>query len=351
MREREGFLDGLRIMATCAVVLLHTITGVMDITDMEARQAQRDAFLVILDLIGWCVPVFLIISGYLFLNPKRELTMGKMLSKYCVRIALALFVFGVPYACLEQMAAEGRFGPDMLWTGFLMVLRGESWAHMWYLYLIFFLYLLTPGMKRLLAVLSSRVVFALLVLLFIISSLLPYSYRFLGLEWELQGLEWCVYLFYYACGYLFAARESACGGQDAGKRGRLAASSSVWLYAAAVLVAACMVSVRLTGVYGAPATYNYPFTVVFSLLIFGIGKSSRRDRPYGVFQSLLARLSFAVYLLHPLFLNIAYKFFHITPLDFPIGISLPLFFMAVLLLALTAAWLLHGIPLLRKYVL
>ena len=35
MREREAFLDRLRVMATLAVVMLHTATGVMDATDMS----------------------------------------------------------------------------------------------------------------------------------------------------------------------------------------------------------------------------------------------------------------------------------------------------------------------------
>ena len=34
MKQREVFPDILRTAATCAVVLLHTVTGVMDHTDM-----------------------------------------------------------------------------------------------------------------------------------------------------------------------------------------------------------------------------------------------------------------------------------------------------------------------------
>ena len=35
VKERQHFLDVLRAAAACAVVLLHTITGVMDTTDMS----------------------------------------------------------------------------------------------------------------------------------------------------------------------------------------------------------------------------------------------------------------------------------------------------------------------------
>ena len=149
MREREGFLDKLRVAATCAVVLLHTITGAMDITDMRPFPLEEKVFLTALDLICWCVPVFVLISGYLFLNPVRKISMRDMLARYCRRILLALFLFGVPYACLEQIALEHTFRMEMPGRAFFMVLRGESWSHMWYLYLILLLYLMTPALKRL----------------------------------------------------------------------------------------------------------------------------------------------------------------------------------------------------------
>lgn len=60
MKKREVFLDGLRVAATCAVVMLHTITGAMDITNMSEYPLEWKVFLAGLDLLCWCVPVFLI---------------------------------------------------------------------------------------------------------------------------------------------------------------------------------------------------------------------------------------------------------------------------------------------------
>ena len=93
MKQREVFPDILRTAATCAVVLLHTVTGVMDHTDMLEYPVQSRIFQALLDLSCWCVPVFVMISGYFFLDPKRELTFRLMLTKYCRRIALALLLF------------------------------------------------------------------------------------------------------------------------------------------------------------------------------------------------------------------------------------------------------------------
>ena len=133
MKQREVFPDILRAAATCAVVLLHTVTGVMDHTDMLEYPVQSRIFQALLDLSCWCVPVFVMISGYFFLDPKRELTFRLMLTKYCRRIALALLLFGVPFAWLELIILERTFLIGMLGEGFLMVLRGQTWSHMWYL--------------------------------------------------------------------------------------------------------------------------------------------------------------------------------------------------------------------------
>lgn len=126
MKEREAFLDKMRVAATCAVVLLHTVTGVMDTTDMGPYPAEQKVFLAAMDLICWCVPVFLMISGYLFLAPEKNIRFGDMLRKHCRRMMLALFLFGVPYACLEQMMTERCFRPGMAWEAVLMVLRGRA---------------------------------------------------------------------------------------------------------------------------------------------------------------------------------------------------------------------------------
>lgn len=342
---REVFLDKMRVAATCAVILLHTVTGVMDTVDMGQYPVEKRVFLTALDLICWCVPLFLMISGYLFLNPARKTGMGIMLKKYCRRILAALFLFGVPYAWLEQIGTQGDFRWEMLPKGILMVLRGESWSHLWYLYLILLLYLLTPILKGMLVRIPRRAVYGLLAALFTVSSVLPYLYKLFGLEGMWAFPDWGIYFFYYICGYLFAT-----GGKGEGRNTE--AAGKRYLPAAALLLGTGMALSRIFGDYTLQMAYNYPFTAVLSVLLFawGVtapGKAGRRD----IFWEKAASLSFTVYLVHPVFINTAYKFFHVTPLSFPIWASLPLFFAGTLLLAGAAAWALYRIPFLRRYVL
>ena len=111
---RKQFLDVLRVLATCAVVLMHVLTGATDVTDASIVPEYRSLLLSVMDLVTWCVPIFLLISGYLFLNPERTLTYPVMIKKYCRRIALAILLFGVPYAASELVVTERTFRIRMI---------------------------------------------------------------------------------------------------------------------------------------------------------------------------------------------------------------------------------------------
>lgn len=346
MGSRQSFLDILRVAATCAVVLLHTVTGVMDTTDMSAYPLEKTVFLVVMDLITWCVPIFVLISGYLFLNPAKELSFQRMLTKYCRRILLALFLFGVPYACLELIATEHTFRLGMAGEAFLMVCKGQSWSHMWYLYLILILYLITPALKAVLKRIPRSLLYAVLVFLLAGSSILPFLKKLCAWEDLVVLPDGGIYLFYYLCGYLFA-----CGPNREQKGGRSASRRILTI--CLVLLFAGMVCSRLIGNYTVQMAYNYPFTVAVSLILVWL--LEEREGAYRqkntVFWKNAGELCFTIYLVHPVFVNIFYKFLHVTPLDFPVFLSLPGFFAAVLLLSILTAWILCRIPLLRKYVL
>lgn len=350
MQNRECFLDRLRVAATCAVVLLHTVTGVMDITDMSVYPLGKKVFLVILDLITWCVPLFVLISGYLFLNPKREISFQKMITKYCRRIVLALLLFGVPYACMELMMTQRSFRIGMIGEAFLMVCRGKTWSHMWYLYLILLLYLLTPMLKWLLARVPRAAVYTLLAFLVLGSSVMPFLKKLYGWEWMPVLPDGGIYFFYYICGYLFA-----CGNvtfqiyNELQRRKMLRRAALICI----IILFSGMVCSRLVGDYHVQMAYNYPFTVAISLLLMWLAREHEmrfRQRNAERF-SVMSEVCFSIYLVHPIFLNILYKGFHISLLDFPIGISLPCVFAATLLLAVGTAWMLCRIPILKKYVL
>ena len=350
---RKQFLDVLRVLATCAVVLMHVLTGATDVTDASIVPEYRSLLLSVMDLVTWCVPIFLLISGYLFLNPERTLTYPVMSKKYCRRIALAILLFGVPYAASELVVAERTFRIRMIPEALKMTLMGHTWSHMWYLYLILFLYLITPLLKKVLRVLPVWGVAAVMAVIFLGSSVAPFLNKVLDVNSIPVLPDGGVYFLYYLCGYFFAVREVCV---DKGR--------NVWLTAAVAVLALGMILSRTLAGFSIQMAYNYPFTVLLAVLLFAAGWNGSIKKHRLPWQEAGA-LSFAVYLVHPVYVNLLYKFVKITPFTVleQCGVQsvaagqtvlillLAAFCLVVLALATATAWVLRKIPVLRKFVL
>jgi len=384
---RKQFLDVLRVLATCAVVLMHVLTGATDVTDASIVPEYRSLLLSVMDLVTWCVPIFLLISGYLFLNPERTLTYPVMIKKYCRRIALAILLFGVPYAASELVVAERTFRIRMIPEALKMTLTGHTWSHMWYLYLILFLYLITPLLKKVLRVLPVWGVAAVMAVIFLGSSVAPFLNKVLDVNSIPVLPDGSVYFLYYLCGYFFAVREvcvdkaesSGTSGKgmetgDTTEPVRGKRIGNVWLMAAAVLMMGMILSRTLAG-FSIQMAYNYPFTVLLAVLLFAAGwngggdsaalAAREKNRIHRIPWQEAGALSFAVYLVHPVYVNLLYKFVKITPFTVleQCGVQsvaagqavlillLAAFCLVVLALATATAWVLRKIPVLGKYVL
>ncbi len=351
-KGRLFWLDVLRVLAACAVVMMHTLTGAVDIMNTAAYE-NGQLMLLIMDMVTWCVPVFLMISGYLFLHPEKEISFGKMVRKYCVRVVLALLIFGVLFACMELVLTERSFRIGMLWEGLLMVFTMGSWSHLWYLYLILLLYVLTPAIKWLLKRVPYWLVVLMLALLLIGSSGLPFINRFVeGAAFPILP-DGSIYLFYYVFGYCLHREE------------RKASASHMLVWGVVIpVVLGEMVRYRMFRGGSLQMAYNYPLTVILSvgIMLFAMSlqqchrnKKSLEERPVlNVIKKLIswmAGYSFTIYMIHPVFLNIFYKVLRVSPVDYPVMISLPVFFVVTLLCSVIGAWILHKITPLQKYVL
>ena len=86
--------------------------------------------------------------GALLLSPERDTSYKAIFKKYLRRIFWALLIFALPMT-LSESFLENR-GESILYTlydGVTDWLRGHSWAHLWYLYMLIGIYLITPIIK------------------------------------------------------------------------------------------------------------------------------------------------------------------------------------------------------------
>ncbi len=144
MKQRETELDILRFHAMLAVIITHVCSGPSD--QLSVYSSQWVTINCIRASITWDVPVFVMISGRFFLDETRALSVKQLFSKYIRRLIVAFLVWsavyqiyyclyyhalGLPYLNIKGILTEWLLGP----------------YHLWYLYMLAGLYLITPLLR------------------------------------------------------------------------------------------------------------------------------------------------------------------------------------------------------------
>lgn len=103
------YLNSLRLLATLSVVWLHTSAGLLDTREI-VNFDDKFWFSCHKYCTQFGVPIFVMISGALFLNPAKEISFPLLLRKYVRRIALALLLFGLPMCVIETFFSNSGGG-------------------------------------------------------------------------------------------------------------------------------------------------------------------------------------------------------------------------------------------------
>lgn len=94
--NRVFYMDFLRVISMFAVIILHTASSKINSVDICGLNWQVLNFFD--SATRWCVPIFVMISGILFLNPKKEISIGNIYKKYIPRLLVILFAWNFLYA-------------------------------------------------------------------------------------------------------------------------------------------------------------------------------------------------------------------------------------------------------------
>lgn len=349
MKKNAAYLDVLRLMATLVVVLIHTVSGVTSLMPGDMTATQITTYDCIKNICTIGVPIFLMISGVLFLDPRKEMTLKDLICKYIRRIVLALVIFGTGYALLEIVFNTKDFKIVYLWNAFYNMLVGNTWGHMWYLYMIILVYLMVPIFRPLAASNNKTAYTYVLVLLGIITSVAPFIKNMTGFCLGLgisavQITEFGVYIFYFLAGYYI---HSYVAGNLSDEKQKINTKQKAICIAciAASLLLVIFNSYMSLGLY---ISYDSPIILILAVSIFvvfsgykGVAKFAGAIRPY----------LFGIYLVHTFYLNLLYKLVGFTPLSCGGYILIPVFVIMVFILSVISVWILRLIPPLKKYVM
>ncbi len=151
-----AWLYNARIIAIFAVVLLHVSGDVVVVNTIGSDDWWVGN--IYDSLVRWCLPVFVMMSGALLLDPEKKESMLTFYRKRLSRVLVPLIFWSVFFLYRRHLGGEKLPGMEIL----NILLAGTPHGFMWFLYMILGLYLFTPFFRKVVA-LSTRGELALLV--------------------------------------------------------------------------------------------------------------------------------------------------------------------------------------------
>lgn len=342
-------IDLIRVLALLQVLLLHATEVYLKFAHL--RPGRDLAALVVMTTITRpAVPLFVILSGFLHLVPeKADEPLGQFFRKKANRLKPALTWLVIYWVWKNNGAlTPGSF--------FEAMIGGGTYLHLWYIYLIVGLYLITPVLRKFTKDASDALLIYALAVWFVFTSanylglIFPYTLavaRFFSAE----------YVGYYLFGHWLDRFQQRLGEipQQIKDRWLIGLTGALTALMAILCVLAYHRIVELS-------KFNVLYLVASSPLVIGvaisiaIGLVLLNDRL--VLEGLisptvvrwiktLSQMSFSIYLAHMLVLKTLASFEWIP--QYPMSVGAVVLFAFTLLITTVLIGVVHRIPLLRDW--
>ncbi len=196
--ERKVYIDYLRVISCLAVVIIHVFTTAK--TDFPNHtQLEQVISNVVINILHFAVPIFFMITGYLFLSKNKKYSLKEYFKKYVLKYLITIFTFGFGYAIIEEIFNK-NYSITMPLVALLKTLQGKSWAHMWYLYYLVGIMLLIPILKVILDK-DKKYLKYILIILMVSSFVIPLIERISNINIGFDLVIKSPYLTYVIIGY------------------------------------------------------------------------------------------------------------------------------------------------------
>lgn len=151
--KRIVYLDILRILATFGVIFIHITADGLCCPIMSYNW-----YVAIIgdSLVRWSVPVFVMISGALFLNPEKTVLYKNILTKKVSRLLIAYVAWWIIYAA-AIVAVWYYYKHQPFQTDWVM-----PHYHLWFLPMLIGVYLLIPVLRKIAS--NGKLLFSVLTI-------------------------------------------------------------------------------------------------------------------------------------------------------------------------------------------
>ncbi len=153
-REELAWISWLRVLAIAGVVTIHTAAATAVIE--EARDQWRGLAAIILDIGAvFTVPIFVMVSGALLLDPRRYRGAGDFLRRRAWRLVPAILVWHLFYLGYRYWYKDETFTWNQVVNEFL---NGKTYTALYFFWIVLGLAVITPVLVPWIATASRRAV-------------------------------------------------------------------------------------------------------------------------------------------------------------------------------------------------
>lgn len=339
MKKRVLYFDVLKIVAIFFVILIHIVSEYWDNLDVNSANF---VWLSLFDSIArFCVPIYFMVSGAIFLNEEKKVTIKDVLKKYVPKVLIIFWVWNFVYNLVDVFAANKVVSVKIIGNIIVNTLLGKGIFHLYFLPIIIGFYLCLPILKEFTKKSNKDILKYLIVILFIfisVTKILKYSFN-VSIAYPIL---FSGYFIYFILGYYlntFEINEKN--------------TKIIYLLGALGLVITATGAIVCSRLFGKTETFfNYlSFNVIFySSAVFLFAKNKVKKFNQFLLE-LLTSTNFGMYLIHGLILGLLEYiglFAIFDKLTVPIGVIVNCVLIYILSLALV--FVLIKIPVVRNLV-
>lgn len=348
--NRLIYADLLRILATFGVLMIHTAAVHWASLDVASYDWQVINFYD--SMVRWAVPIFIMLSGMFFLDPEKNITLKNLFRKYILRMLIALIFWGMAYRLCTLYIQAGSLSLDSVIRAIKDLLMGKTHYHLWFLYTIIGLYIITPILRVYIKNASKKDIEYFLLLAFIFTAVIPmmtliYPFnKFGGFIKKLNIRMFSGFIGFYVAGYYYKKYTFSKKINNLYYSLTIIAFCVTWLGASYL----SLHTQKANMIFYDYLTPNVALCSVGIFLFFKnvIGKINFSERAFYIITK-LSGLTFGIYLVHVFFNMLLGKLGLTTALFNPL-FSTPIFTLLVFILSTIVSYIIHKIPIIKRYI-
>ncbi|GAA0827106.1 acyltransferase [Clostridium tertium] len=338
--------DILRILSAFLVVILHVSGLIWTIIDINS---VNWAIINIYNSIArCCVQIFIMLSGMFILSPKKNITTRNIYTKYLPRMVVALLFWSSIYLISFPLNLEN------IKYIIISILKGQTNYHLWFLYMIIGLYIITPVLRIITSHGNKKQIEYFLIIGAIISVVVPTLSNYFPFNFISENINKMyifmprAYILYFLLGFYLTNYDL-----------KKTTKKLIYFLGLSGLLFTIVVTQYSSLKYSKPIdSWQGIFTI--NMFFYSIGiflflkdifdKIKFTDRKIK-FISILSSCSFGVFLMHDLFI----KFFTrigilTTSIKYPV-ITVPIVSIIIFIVCIIISYFIKKIPVLKKYII